>query len=128
MPDPQTIIIADDDKDLLKALTLRLWNEGYEIVTATDSYNALSLAAESKPDLLILDVNMPAGDGFSVHERLQSMGEDFKDTPVIYITGDKSPRLEQIAEDHGGIRLFHKPFQLEELLTTIKQVLLPKAA
>lgn len=120
------ILIADDDADLLKALDMRLSSLGYEVITATDSYNALSLTSESKPDLLILDVNMPAGDGFSVHERLKNLG--LSHVPVIYITGDQSERLDMIASQIGAVKLFHKPFELKALVETIKQVLTPKAA
>ena len=123
----QTILVADDDSDLLKALTMRLWDLGFEVVTATDSYNALALATQSKPDLLLLDVNMPAGDGFSVQERLKTI-DGLDSVPVIYMTGDKSERLDDIAQRIGGIAIFHKPFDLNSLLTTIGKILQPTAA
>lgn len=121
------ILLADDDKDMLYALRLRLQESGFSVVTANDSYNALAATVHEKPDVLILDVNMPAGDGFSVQERLHSMGT-LRDTPVIYITGDKSNRLDELASQYGAISLFHKPFDTENLIQTIYQVLRPQAA
>ena len=124
----QTIVVADDDTDLLKALMMRLTMAGYSVVTATDCYNALAMAVQSKPALLILDVNMPAGDGFSVQERLAGMSPDLDGVPVIYITGDKCERLDDVAKLHGASAIFHKPFRVEELLDAIHRSLAPKAA
>ena len=121
------ILIADDDSDMLNALRLRLEDMDFEVIAVEDSYNALAKALEKTPDLLILDVNMPAGDGFSVQERLRYM-EPLRDTPVIYVTGDKSHRLDDVAQRHGAVRLFHKPFDSEELIQTIQKTLRPNAA
>lgn len=121
------VLIADDDSNLLNALRLRLQEDDFDVVTAKDSYNALAVAVQRVPDLLILDVNMPAGDGFSVQERLQKL-DALREVPVIYVTGDKSQRLDDVAEQHGAIALFHKPFDSERLIATIRQVLKPKAA
>ena len=124
----KTIVLADDDTDLLKALMMRLSMAGYNVVTATDSYNALSLSVETRPAMLILDVNMPAGDGFSVQERLAVMAPELRGIPIIYITGDKSERLDEVAKNHGAIRVFHKPFKVDDLLDAIHGALAPQAA
>ena len=68
-----TILIADDDERVVKVLMLRLGKLGFNIVTASDGYSALALASECKPNLLLLDINMPAGDGFSVQERMKGI-------------------------------------------------------
>ena len=121
------ILIADDDMGLVKALSIRLWDLGYEVITATDSNQVLMLTKESKPDVLILDVNMPAGDGFSVHERLKET-EEFRQIPVIYLTGDRSSRLDVLAKEIGAVALFHKPFQIKDLVVMIDQILQAQAA
>lgn len=118
-----TILIADDDARLLAALSQRLRGEGFDVITATDGYNALAKAVESSPDLMILDVNMPAGDGFSVLERGHNRAE-LADTPVIYLTGDKSPRLDELADVLGAYATLHKPFDFDRLLNTIRAALL----
>ena len=122
-----TILLADDDSALLNALSIRLREFGYELITATDGYTALALATEKQPDLLILDVNMPAGDGFSVQERLQKT-DGHNDVPVIYLTGDQSERLDDLASRLGAVTLFHKPFQLDALLEAIHAALKSRAA
>ena len=77
----KTILIADDDLSLLEALKIRFQSEGFEVITSQDAYQALAIAQRDHPDLLLLDVNMPAGNGFSVHERLARM-ERLAGTPV----------------------------------------------
>ena len=118
-----TILVADDDSRLLEALSQRLRNDGFEVVTATDGYNALAKAVECAPDVMILDVNMPAGDGFTVLERGHNRAE-LSDTPVIYLTGDKSTRLDEIADVLGAYATIHKPFDYDRLLNTIRAALL----
>ena len=125
--DHPTILVADDDKELLKALSLRLWNLGYEMITATDSNQVIELAHESGPDAIVLDVNMPSGDGFSVHERLKKVA-DLRQTPVIYVTGDRSSRLDSLARELGAVALLHKPFRIDELVAMLDQSIKPKTA
>ena len=112
-----TILIADDDERVLKALMLRLGEVGFKVITATDGYSALALATKHKPGLLILDINMPAGDGFSVQERMKGI-PGMATTPVIYVTGDKSERLDDVAQQLGAFAVIHKPFHIEELIDT----------
>ena len=80
------ILIADDDPSLLDSLSIRLTAEGYEVFRAQDGYQALAFARTHMPDLLLLDISMPAGDGFSVHERLKKFAM-MRQTPIIYVTG-----------------------------------------
>ena len=122
MPQNATILIADDDERVLKALMLRLGKVGFNVVTATDGYSALALAAECKPSLLLLDINMPAGDGFSVQERMKGISE-LATIPVIYVTGDKSERLDDVARRLGAFAVLHKPFHIEQLIDTVLSAL-----
>ncbi len=124
---PPRILIADDDEILLSAMRIRLQALDVEVITATDGYNSLAKARSEKPDLLILDVNMPAGDGFSVQERLKGI-EGLESVPVIYLTGDRSERLDDLARQVGGIALFHKPVGMQKLVETIRTALSPSAA
>jgi len=116
------ILIADDDKQLVAALSVRLQAHGYDVLTSVDSYNALALARTHKPDILILDIHMPAGEGFSVQQRMQKI-EELEGTPVIYITADASKQLETIARRLGACALFRKPFDFYQLLHTIERQL-----
>jgi DNA-binding response OmpR family regulator len=127
MPRRPKILLADDDASLLMALKIRLEKAGAEVVTATDGYNSLAKARSEQPDLLILDVNMPAGDGFSVLERLEKMPSG-ESVPVIYLTGDHSERLDELAENLGAYAIFHKPINTKQLIESVYSALLPKAA
>ncbi len=122
-----TLLIADDDQHHLTAIQVRLRAEGYEVVTATDSYQALHQAQAVKPDALILDINMPAGDGFTVQERLGRM-EGFEDVPVIYLTGENSERVKEIARTQNAFALLFKPYENDELLDTISKALESKTS
>lgn len=118
-PEPgPSILIADDDVALLAALKARLEAAGYSVVATQDGYSAIDRAAHLCPDLLILDVNMPAGDGFSVQARMNKIDE-LANTPVIYLTGSSDETIDQSAAALGAFAVIHKPFQTEDLLTTV---------
>ena len=63
----------DDERDIVKGLTIRLQSHGYEVVTALMAPREFSSAHKEKPDLVILDIRMPAGDGFSVAQQLKEI-------------------------------------------------------
>ncbi len=79
-----TILIADDDSDFVQTLTLRCKNIGFDIITADSGISAISNARLHSPDLIIVDVTMPMGDGFKVCERLLELQFEI---PVIILTG-----------------------------------------
>jgi len=116
------LLIADDDLKVLKALTVRLEAEGYEVIVCQDAYQALEMARRHRPDLLLLDINMPAGNGFSVQERIAKI-EEIARIPVIYITGDASEAVDRNAHKLGARAIIHKPFKTEKLLETIRTAL-----
>jgi len=117
-----TILIADDDIQMLKVLRLHLEHAGYTVTCARDSYQALESARRGKPDLLILDVNMPAGDGFSVQQRLQKM-TDLAEIPIIYLTGENSHRVDSTSHCLGAFAVIHKPFEVDGLLEKVSAAL-----
>lgn len=116
------ILIADDDRGILTALSVRLKSYGFDVLTAMDAYQALSLAQEHAPDLVILDVRMPAGEGTSVQERMQKL-TSLATTPVIYLTGDKSPETAATARELGAFDIVYKPFQEQTLLSIIDRAI-----
>src|SRR2546421_911788 len=111
------ILIADDNGHLLSALREQM-GARYDVITCADAYMALQLAMKEKPDVMVLDIRMPAGEGFSVIERLAS-DPVLKGIPVIYITGDQSTLLKLRAEKLGAFGLLYKPIRLSTLLATI---------
>ena len=126
MSTPPQILEADDNPGFLKALSVRLKREGYRVIVASDGYFALAFAVEHKPDLLILDIYMPAGDGFTVQDRKDKLPE-LADVPVIYVSGDKSDQT-QLRAEQGGATILHKPFDFDELVEMIERALTSRAA
>jgi len=115
----QKILIADDDRALLTSLSIRLKAEGYEVLCVQDSYSALAQARKEWPHLLILDINMPAGDGFTVHDRVNKV-DHLNGIPVIYLTGERSDRVVKLAKTHQAFALIFKPFETKELLSAVR--------
>jgi DNA-binding response OmpR family regulator len=87
---PRSILLADDDRDLLAAMALRCRRHGLKVLCAHDAYTALSLAKSEKPDMVCLDVEMPAGNGLSVCEMLAS-DDACRSIPVAIMTGRTDP-------------------------------------
>lgn len=116
------ILVADDDPSMLEAIAVRLESEGFDVVRVQDAYQALATARRDRPDLLLLDVGMPAGDGFSVHERLAAFDE-LKDVPVIYVTGSPPACVDAEARRHGAVAIVHKPFAADDLLDAVRGAL-----
>jgi putative two-component system response regulator len=116
------IQIVDDDQDLLRGLMPRLKANGYNVVTATDAISAISVARKEAPDLVILDLGLPAGDGFMVLERMRDL-PDLAATPVIVLSARNPAENEKRALDAGAVAFFQKPPDNHEFLTAIRQAL-----
>jgi DNA-binding response OmpR family regulator len=116
------ILIVDDDPDLRQALKLRLRANNYDTVHAVDGYTAIAQARKESPDLIILDLGLPAGDGFVVLERLQD--DDMLSTiPVVVLTA-RDPQSTEIRAFHAGAAaFFQKPADNTELLEVIRTTL-----
>jgi DNA-binding response OmpR family regulator len=116
------ILIVDDDKDLLVGLTTRLKANSYAVVWAMDAVSAIAMAAKELPDLLILDLGLPAGDGFLVLERLKALAH-LSRIPVIVLSARSPTGNEQRALDSGAVAFLQKPPDNHELLTAIRRAL-----
>lgn len=120
----QKILVVDDDPDLVQALRLRLRANDYEIATACDGYSAIATAQKERPDLIILDLGLPAGDGFVVLERLRNRGS-LSGVPVIVLSARDPENNEERALMDGAVAYFQKPADNDELLQAIRVSLLP---
>ena len=118
----QKILIVDDDKDVLRGLTVRLKANGYNVVLAADGYSAISAARKEKPDVIILDIGLPAGDGFSVMERLGSL-LPLAVIPIIILTARDISGNKERALNAGAQAFLQKPIDNDVLLETIRKVL-----
>jgi CheY-like chemotaxis protein len=109
----QQVLVVDDEKDIVEFLTQLLEDNGYEVKSANDGLEAMNLVQESKPDLILLDLQMPEETGTGVYRKLQHKKE-FKDIPVIVISGlagsylavsksvpvlDKPPKEENVLQE-----------------------------
>jgi DNA-binding response OmpR family regulator len=121
----KTILIIDDDMDWVRMLGIRLQHEGYHIEAAFDAVQAITQAIELKPDLLLLDIIMPAGDGVGVLEKLRKSAKTIN-IPVIAITAVKNKGTKEAAEKLGIAGYFVKPVDTDKLMEKIKEVLVEK--
>jgi len=116
------ILIVDDDKDVLKALSVRLKGSGYGVVYAADGIAAVSVARNEEPDVIILDIGLPGGDGFTVMERLAGI-LPIAQIPVIILTARDVSGNEARARTAGAYAFLQKPVDNDVLLETIRKAL-----
>ncbi|MBU1670344.1 MAG: response regulator [Actinobacteria bacterium] len=116
------ILVADDDKDLVLALSIRLKAAGYKVIGAHDGEEAFKFAAENKPDLIILDVRMPSGGGFSSIDRMKH-SLTTRNIPVIFLTAFDDEEMRDEARKLGAAGFFRKPFNDMEFMEAIDRVL-----
>jgi two-component system KDP operon response regulator KdpE len=126
MPHPK-ILVVDDDPDLVRAMRLRLRANNYEVITATDGYSAIASAQKEHPALIILDLGLPAGDGFVTLERLQN-SDGLASVPVIILSARDPHTNEERALKAGAAAFFQKPADNQELLNAIRITLAPGRA
>jgi DNA-binding response OmpR family regulator len=121
------ILIVDDERDIVKALMIRLRSSGYDVITAFDGAQGVFMANKEIPDLVILDIRMPAGDGFSVVEKLKGSNRTHR-IPVIILTGSPETNAEEKAMGLGARFYIKKPYDPEELLDAVKRALETKSS
>jgi len=115
-----TILIAEDDKQIREALDRILRFEGYETVLARDGAAALEAFAGDRPDIAILDINMPFVDGLSVTRKLRDRGDR---TPILILTARQATADRVEGLDAGADDYLPKPFELDELLARVRALL-----
>ena len=121
--DGKTILVVDDDRDILAAIEGMLSDMGATVVTAGDGNTALTQAEEADPDVVVLDMMLPKRSGFLVMEKLKR-GKKPTDRPrVIMITGNQGVRHKSYAESLGVSAYLNKPFRMEKLIETITSLL-----
>jgi len=123
--------VVDDDRVILKTLSLVLSQNGYQVLTAADGPEAAGIVSEKKPDLIVLDLLFPPDamnvggalqDGFFIMEWLRRMGEA-GDIPIIMISADGSSKIRKRALEAGVVAFFPKPVDRPALLATIRDTL-----
>ena len=115
------ILLVEDDLRIARAIALRLEAQGYDVLTAQNGCDGLFETIEHRPDVIVMDIMMPQGLGFSVAQRLQALG--FGDIPVIFITASKLECLANMARKIGAFDYLEKPFESKQLLNAVARAL-----
>jgi DNA-binding response OmpR family regulator len=118
---PARVLVVDDDPDQVKALRVRLMTAGYEVMSAQDGLSATHMAVKMQPDVIILDIGMPGGDGHVVGQRLKS-NPTTTAIPVIYLTARDSASDRKKAEELGAHGFLLKPCRNQELISMVARV------
>jgi CheY-like chemotaxis protein len=113
------VLLVDDDNTVLLNTGVRLKGMGYIVYTAKDAVSAVSAVRKNEPDVVVLDISLPAGDGFLVAERLQSLVGSAS-TPIIFITASENPQLRDRAMKLGAVAFLKKPFDATSLADAIE--------
>lgn len=114
------LLLLEDDPNLSESVSEYLEEQGYEVVPVFDAASAEETLFEQKFDLLLLDVNVPGGDGFSLLKETRSGGNA---TPAIFITSRNAMNDVEKGFESGGDDYLRKPFELRELLLRIQTIL-----
>jgi DNA-binding NtrC family response regulator len=113
-PAVRRILIADDDDDLRSALAMALEIEGWTVLEARDGEEALAMAREARPSVILLDCRMPKKSGQEVYRELRGGGDS---TPVLIVTAGTDVR--QIAAELGNPHFLGKPFDIDQLCAAL---------
>ena len=115
----KTILIVDDDEDILSSIDIAIRAEGATTVTASDGNEAVSICQHSRPDAIVLDVMLPKRSGFLVLEKIQQMPSP---PPVVMVTANQGKRHMIYAEALGVKAYLYKPVALQRLVDTVVQL------
>jgi CheY-like chemotaxis protein len=120
----KSVLLVDDDNTILLGTGVRLKAMGYRVYTAKDAVSAISAVRKNEPDVVVLDISLPAGDGFLVADRLQNMVGSAA-TPIIFMTASENPGLRERATKLGAVGFLKKPFDATLLADAIEMALSP---
>lgn len=116
------VLVVDDEPEIVMIVSMLFKSRGYEVMTAETGVQATQIAIEERPDLLILDVSMPKGDGHYVANQLSRL-EETRSIPIIFLTARTAIGDYKMAYDEGVSRYITKPFRHDELLIAAEQLM-----
>ncbi len=120
--DSKRVLVADDEVHILNVVSYKLQNAGFEVITACDGQEALELARSERPDLLLVDYQMPVLNGLEVCLQLRE-GPQAQQIPTIMLTA-RGLDVEQAELDRAGISMIiPKPFSPREVLSCVEELL-----
>jgi two-component system, OmpR family, alkaline phosphatase synthesis response regulator PhoP len=118
----KTILVVDDERDLLDLIEYNLKKEGYDVLKAEDGVEGIRMAKKYKPDLVLLDIMMPKMDGLEACERIRA-DEDIMHTPIIFLTAKSDEKTEVTGLNLGADDFLTKPISTAKLVSRITAVL-----
>jgi DNA-binding response OmpR family regulator len=116
----QKVLVVEDNKEHLLAMAVKLKALGYEVVGAGDGATAMMVAKRERPDAVLLDLGLPAGDGFVVLKRLRALLPTMN-IPVIIVTARPPAVNRALAIDQGAVAFLQKPVKTEELMGALRK-------
>lgn len=117
--DVETILVVDDEPGIIRAIQSLLKKNGYRVVTASSGQEALDIVRDARPDLIILDVNMPGINGYETCRRLKTI-KALEKVPVLHLSGRTEVQDKVAGFEAGGIDYIAKPFESQEVLARVK--------
>ena len=118
----KTILVVDDEKDLLDLIEYNLMKEGFKVLKAENGEKGIEVAKENKPDLVLLDIMMPKMDGLEAVEIMRK-DDDLKRIPIIFLTARSDEKTEIEGLNKGGDDYITKPISTTKLVSRIKAVM-----
>ena len=118
----KTVLIADDEVDIVETVKFMLEAEDFNVLTAYDGEEALKIARESTPDIILLDVMMPKINGYKV-SRLLKFDKKFQNIPILMVTARSQEEDKLIGEETGADEYITKPFEIMDIIALINKYL-----
>ena len=116
---PKRVLIVDDEPDLVRTVGLRLMSAGYDVISAPDGMMATNLAINERPDVIVMDIGLPAGDGHAIANRLHNNTRTMG-IPIIYLTARMGRQDVEQARENGAFAYLVKPYEAAELLSMVR--------
>lgn len=118
----KTILVVDDEKDLLDLIEYNLKKENFDVLKAENGEEGIKIAKEHKPDLVLMDIMMPKMDGMEAVEKMRA-DDDLKSIPIIFLTARSDEKTEVEGLNKGGDDYITKPISTTKLISRIKAVM-----
>jgi len=120
------VLVVDDEIHIVHVAAIKLRNNGYDVITATNGAEAFELVCAEKPDIIVTDFQMPVMTGLELVEKIRQ-NEETKDIPVILLTARNFAVSQEQQEDLQISGCLSKPFSPKELLENIEDILYQRA-
>lgn len=117
----KTVLLTDDNEDIVELIKLILEDSGYRLITASDGNEAVKTCLEQNPDLVLMDLNMPNMNGFDATKTLRDKGYS---NPIVVVTATESEENRQKAEQAGCNDYILKTMEMQEVKETLDRYLL----